>query len=88
MQWAAKIAEQGAAETLNYCDYPSQHWRSLRTNNPLERIIIGEIRRRKRVAGAIPDGKSTLMIITAKLDTMPATSGAQDDIRTWKESKN
>ena len=36
---AAKIVEQGASETLSYYDFPSQHWRSLRTNNPLERLM-------------------------------------------------
>ena len=36
---AAKIVEEGAKETLSYYDFPSQHWRSLRTNNPLERLM-------------------------------------------------
>jgi transposase-like protein len=35
------------------------HWRRIRTNNPLERIIR-EIRRRTRVVGAFPDGESAL----------------------------
>ncbi|MCF8110782.1 MAG: transposase [Desulfobacteraceae bacterium] len=29
---AAAVVEQGAAETLSYYDFPSQHWRSLKTN--------------------------------------------------------
>jgi hypothetical protein len=48
--------EKGAAETLSYYAFPSQHWRSLRTNNPLERLMR-EIRRRTRVVGAFPDGQ-------------------------------
>ena len=44
---AAKIVEEGANETLAYYDFPSQHWRSLRTNNPLERLMR-EIRRRTK----------------------------------------
>jgi transposase-like protein len=32
--------EQKAAETLTYFAYPSTHWRQIRTNNPLERIIV------------------------------------------------
>ena len=32
---------------------PPQHWRCLRTNNPLERLMR-EIRRRTRVVGAFP----------------------------------
>ena len=35
---AANIFAQGAQETLSYYALPSQHWRSLRTNNPLERL--------------------------------------------------
>lgn len=46
---AARMVEQGATETLSYYDFPSQHWRSLRTNNPLERLMR-EIRRRTRAA--------------------------------------
>jgi putative transposase len=63
---AAKLVEQGAAETLSYYAFPSQHWRSLRTNNPLERLMR-EIRRRTRVVGAFPDGKSALMLVAARL---------------------
>jgi len=63
---AAKIVEQGASETLSYYDFPSQHWRSLRTNNPLERLMR-EIRRRTRAVGAFPDGQSALMLVAARL---------------------
>jgi transposase-like protein len=63
---ASKIVEQGAEETLSYYDFPSQHWRSLRTNNPLERLMR-EIRRRTRVVGAFPDGQSALMLVAARL---------------------
>lgn len=69
---AAKIVEQGAAETLTYYDFPSQHWRSLRTNNPLERLMK-EIRRRTRVVGAFPDGQSTLMLVAARLRHVAGT---------------
>jgi transposase-like protein len=37
----------------------SKHWRRIRTNNPLERIMR-EIRRRTRVVGAFPDDESAL----------------------------
>jgi putative transposase len=40
-------------------------WRG-RTNNPLERIMR-EIRRRNRVVGAFPDGKSALNLAAARL---------------------
>ena len=63
---AAKLVEQGAEETLSYFSFPSQHWRNLRTNNPLERLMR-EIRRRTRVVGSFPDGKSALMLVAARL---------------------
>jgi transposase-like protein len=69
---AAKIVEEGAGETLSYYDFPSQHWRSLRTNNPLERLMR-EIRRRTRVVGAFPDGQSALMLVAARLRHVAGT---------------
>jgi len=69
---AAKIVEDGAKETLSYYDLPSQHWRSIRTNNPLERLMR-EIRRRTRVVGAFPDGQSALMLVAARLRHVAAT---------------
>jgi putative transposase len=69
---AAKIVEEGAKETLSYYDFPSQHWRSIRTNNPLERLMR-EIRRRTRVVGAFPDGQSALMLVAARLRHIAGT---------------
>jgi len=46
-------------DTLSYYSFPNEHWRRIRTNNPLERIMR-EIRRRARVVGAFPDGESAL----------------------------
>jgi len=72
MREAATIVEQGASETLSYYSLPSQHWRSLRTNNPLERLMR-EIRRRTRVVGAFPDGQSALMLVAARLRHVAGT---------------
>lgn len=69
---AAAIVEEGAVETLSYYAFPSQHWRSLKTNNPLERIMR-EIRRRTRVVGAFPDGESALMLVAARLRHIVST---------------
>jgi transposase-like protein len=69
---AANIVEKGAEETLRYYDFPSQHWRSLRTNNPLERLMR-EIRRRTRVVGAFPDGQSAIMLVAARLRHVAGT---------------
>ena len=53
---AADLVADGIAETLTYYGFPPEHWRRIRTNNPLERIMR-EIRRRTKVVGAFPDGK-------------------------------
>jgi len=63
---AAKKVEDGIEETLTYMDFPSQHWLRIRTNNMLERMNR-EIRRRTRVVGTFPDGKSALMLVCARL---------------------
>lgn len=69
---AAELVEQRGGETLTYYAYPSTHWRQIRTNNPLERIIR-EIRRRTRVVGAFPDGNSALMLVAARLRHIAST---------------
>ena len=56
----------GCAETLAYTDLPMQHWTKIRTNNAIERLNR-EIRRRTRIVGTFPDGKSALMLVTARL---------------------
>lgn len=63
---AAKMVEEGILETLSYTDFPREHWRKIRTNNPMERIMR-EIRRRTRVVGNFPDGNSALMLVAARL---------------------
>jgi transposase-like protein len=72
LQRAADLVEQKAVETLTYYGFPSNHWRQIRTNNPLERIIR-EIRRRTRVVGAFPDGHSALMLTAARLRHVAST---------------
>lgn len=69
---AATIVEQGVGETLSYMAYPREHWTRIRTNNPLERIMR-EIRRRTRVVGAFPDGRSALMLVAARLRHVAGT---------------
>ena len=63
---AANLVDNGIEETLLYMKYPREHWRNLRTNNPLERLIR-EVRRRTRVVGNFPDGNSALMLVAARL---------------------
>ena len=69
---AAQIVREGACETFSYYGLPREHWRSLRTNNPMERIMR-EIRRRTRVVGAFPDGRSALMLVAARLRHIAGT---------------
>jgi transposase-like protein len=69
---AAEIVENGIEETLSYYSLPPEHWRCLRTNNPLERLMR-EIRRRTRVVGAFPDGNSALMLVAARLRHVAST---------------
>jgi putative transposase len=59
-------------ETLTYYNFPRNHWRKIRTNNTLERIMR-EIRRRTRVVGAFPDGHSALMLSAARLRHIAGT---------------
>ena len=69
---AAKWVEENIEETLCYYGFPFSHWRRIRTNNPMERIIK-EIRRRSRVVGAFPDGQSALMLCAARLRHISGT---------------
>lgn len=69
---AAKKADDGVEETLTYCDFPSEHWTKIRTNNVIERLNR-EIRRRTRVVGTFPDGNSALMLVCARLRHVAGT---------------
>ena len=71
---AAKKVEDGIEETLTYCDFPSEHWTRIRTNNVIERLNR-EIRRRTRVVGSFPDGNSALMLVCARLRHVTGTQG-------------
>ncbi len=69
---AAERVEEGIEETLSYYAFPREHWRRIRTNNPLERVMR-EIRRRTRVVGCFPDGESALMLVAARLRHIAGT---------------
>ncbi len=72
LRQAAQKIRENINETLSYYDFPSAHWRRIRTNNPLERIMR-EIRRRTNVVGAFPDGNSALMLVAARLRHIAGT---------------
>jgi len=69
---AAELVEHVVDETLAYYAFPEEHWRRIRTNNPLERLMR-EIRRRTRVVGAFPDGQSALNLAAARLRHIAGT---------------
>lgn len=69
---ASQRVSDAAEETMSYYHFPREHWRSLRTNNPLERIMR-EIRRRSRVVGCFPDGNSAVMLAAARLRHIAGT---------------
>jgi putative transposase len=70
---AAELVEGSFEETLSYYAFPEEHWRRIRTNNPLERILR-EIRRRTRVVGAFPDGAAALNLASARLRHIAGTT--------------
>lgn len=72
MKKIASWLEETVAETLADFAFPEGHWRRIRTNNPLERIIR-EIRCRTRVGGAFPDDQSALNLATARLRHISGT---------------
>jgi putative transposase len=69
---AAEHVRTNVAETLGYMAFPREHWTRLRTNNALERLMR-EIRRRTRVVGSFPDGRSALMLVAARLRHVAGT---------------
>jgi transposase-like protein len=66
------VLNSGIDETLAYMAFPREHWTRLRTNNALERLMR-EIRRRTRVVGNFPDGRSALMLVAARLRHVAGT---------------
>jgi putative transposase len=73
---AAELIRTGISETLSYMDFPREHWKRIRTNNALERMNR-EIRRRTRVVGNFPDGRSALMLVSARLRYLSTTNWGQ-----------
>ena len=62
---AAKVVREGCLETLTYAGFPMRHWTRIRTNDAVERLDR-EVRRRTRAVGTFPDGRSALMLVTAR----------------------
>ncbi len=75
---AAEALRESIAESVTYYRFPRKHHRGMRTNNMLERIMK-EIRRRIRVVGCFPDGKSALMLACVRLRYVASKS--------WSDSR-
>jgi len=84
--WGTRVR---VGETLTYMNFPREHWRCIRTNNPMDRLNR-EVRRRTRVVGAFPDGQSALMLVAARLRHVAGTKwGARRylDMRRLREMR-
>lgn len=63
---AMRTLEAALEDSLTFYSFPREHWKMLRTNNPLERLMK-EIRRRTKVAEQFPHEDSALLLLTARL---------------------
>jgi putative transposase len=70
---AGELVESAVEEMLAYYAFSEEHWRRIRTNNPLERILR-EISRRGCVVGAFPGGQSALNLASARLRHIAGTA--------------
>ena len=62
----AKLLREAEPDILAYLVFPSEHWRSIRSTNALERVNA-EIDRRAKVVGIFPNSASLLRLSTAVL---------------------
>ena len=63
---AMRTLENALEDSLTFHAFPREHWKMLRTNNPLERLMK-EIRRRTKVAEQFPHEESALLLVSARL---------------------
>ena len=61
-----KKVETGIEENQTYCDFPSEHWVKIQTNDVIERMLR-DTRCRIHVVGALLDSNSALMLVCVRL---------------------
>lgn len=77
LAWFRRLGQRDAAETLlrdwddftRFYDYPIEHWRHLRTSNPVESIFAG-VRLRTRVVGRTRRRDSALYLVFKLIDRL------------------
>jgi putative transposase len=70
----ARILERAEEEILAFYALPQEHWRKLRSTNPLERFNR-EICRRTDVVGIFPDDRSLIRLVSS-WRSRPTASGS------------
>lgn len=63
---AADLLRKAEDDVLAYMRFPEEHWRQIKSTNPLERLNR-EIRRRTDVVGIFPNDASTFRLVTMLL---------------------
>lgn len=75
LQEIALLVAQDVEQTFGYYSFPPEHWRHLRSNHVLDRIVR-EIRVRARAVAAFSDAQSAVLLVSARLRFIAATRWA------------